>query len=264
MSDCGAYGFRLDPELFGRRYLHAAPPGWPALEVRVGAAPRGWREPFAGDGWAVRVRPDGAAVWWNGDAAHTPDTRVHPMLSLVACAATLERGGDCLHAGAVHTPDGVIAVLAPTGGGKTSTMAYLAFEAGLGVFTDDHLNLRDGLAHAGPGCLDLRPDAADRLDLRHRGEPVRAGGRVRLALTPPALLSAPVVRTVVLEWGDAERVDPVPPRERLSLLCAARTAPLVAGGLGVPLALAALPMRRVVRRRTFDRLPWTAQAVLAA
>ncbi|GIJ50292.1 hypothetical protein Val02_71780 [Virgisporangium aliadipatigenens] len=305
MEHCGAFGFRLDPHLFGRRYLHTAAPDWPALEVRVGDPPEGWREVFAGDGWAVRVRRGGEAVWWTGGAVHRPDSRVHPMLSLVVCAATLERGGDCLHAGAVHTPDGVVAVLAPSGGGKTSTMAYLAFEAGLDVLTDDHLNLRDGVAHAGPGCLDLRPDAAARLgfasapggdfaDLavvaatnqartgyagHHNckiavrgpgavrgpeagGEVVRGGERVRLELPAPRTLAAPVVRTVVLEWGDSERVDPVPPRERLALLCAARTAPLVPGGLAVPLALAALPMHRVTRRRTFGTLPWTARAVL--
>ncbi|MCA2214303.1 hypothetical protein [Jidongwangia harbinensis] len=262
----GAYGFRVDPDVFGRRYLHAAAPDWPELTVQLGvpSPPEqdGWREAFAADDWTVRVRRGGGAAWWSGAAALSTDARVHPLLSLVACAATLERGGDCLHAGAVLTPDGVVAVLAARGGGKTSTMAWLAFEAGLDVFTDDQLTLRDGLAHAGPGCLDLRPDAAERLGLRSQGREVRSGERIRLEVKPPACLRAPVIGTAVLEWGPDLRISSVPPQERLALLCTHRTVPMVDGDLGVPLRLAALPMLRVRRPPTFDNLPRIARALL--
>jgi hypothetical protein len=264
----GAYGFRVDADVFGRRYLHPAAPGWPDLQVRLGgsrpSAEDGWREAFAEDGWEVRVRRGGDAVWWSGPGSPGADARVHPLLSLVACAATLERGGDCLHGGAAVTPDGVVLVLASPGGGKTSTMAWLALAAGLDVFTDDQLNVRDGMAHAGPGCLDLRPDAARRLGVDHLATPVRGGERMRLELKPPARLCAPVVRTAVLEWGPELRISTVPPRERLGVLCTHRTAQRVAGDLRVPLDLAALPMLRLVRPRTFDSLPAVARALVDA
>ncbi|BCJ50009.1 hypothetical protein Asp14428_14840 [Actinoplanes sp. NBRC 14428] len=193
-SPVGAYGFRLDPAVFGRRYLHEAGPGWPALDVRVGTEPPardGWREAFSGDGWAVHVDRGARGVSWSGAELPDPDGLVHPMLALAVCAATLERGGDCLHAGGVLTPDGVVAVLGSSGGGKTSTMAWLALRAGLDIFTDDHLNVRDGVAHAGPRCLDLRPDAAVHLDLARHARQVRRSCRHRYPLPVPRRLSAP-------------------------------------------------------------------------
>jgi hypothetical protein len=272
-STVGAYGYRLDPDLFGRRYLHGPADDWPALRIEVhpdgeapGPVPVGWRDALAGPGWAVRVAAGGTAVSWTGPwAPHDPDALVHPLLSVMVCAATLERGGDCFHAGAVLTPDGLVAVLAGSGGGKTSTLAWLATRRGLDVFTDDHLNVHDGVAHAGPRCLDLRPAAATGLGLVGRSRPVRLAGRRRLELGPPAVLRAPVVRTVVLEWAPAPaavRVVAVPPRDRLAILATHRTAQADPGDLTVPLALAALPMVRLVRPRTFDCMDEVARVVL--
>jgi hypothetical protein len=264
--DAGAYGFRVDPVIFGRRYLNEAAEHWPYLEVTLGADPDasaadGWRTAFDGDGWAVHVAAGGHAVRWAGLAPPQPDALVHPLLSLVACAATLEQGGDCLHAGAVLTPAGVVAVLAPAGGGKTSTMAWLAAKCGLAVFTDDHLNVRHGTAHAGPRCLDLRPDAAIALGLT--GRPVRETERRRLELDPLDTLEAPVVRTVVLEWGVSVRADVVPPRERLGILATHRTAQPVPVNPTVVLGLAGAPMLRVRRPRSFNRMAEVADAILA-
>ena len=261
----GAYGYRLDPAVFGHDYLQAADPAWPALDVRFGTArpAHGWREAFSGEGWAVHVEPGAGAVHWSGAGEPEADWLVHPMLALAACAATLERGGDALHAGAVLTPDGVVAVLAPSGGGKTSTMAWLALRAGLDIFTDDHLNVRDGLAHAGPRVLDLRPDAAVHLDVTARARRVRGDDRRRYRLPVPRRLSAPVVRTVILDWGPDVSVTPVPPRERLGHIATHRTAQPVDGNLAVPLALAALPMIRLARPQTFDCMPDVERALLA-
>lgn len=266
VSAVGAYGFRLDPGLFGDRYLHPAPRHWPALSVSVGTVrPRrpGWREAFSGDGWAVHVQPGGEAVSWTGPDRPDRDSLVHPLLALAACAVALERGGDCLHAGAVLTPDGVIAVLAASGGGKTSTMAWLALREGLDIFTDDHLNIRDGVVHAGPRCLDLRPDAAVHLGLTDLSRQVRGDGRHRFQLSTPHVLDAPVIRTVVLEWGSEVRATAVPPRERLGIIATHRTAQPVDGNLAVPLALAALPMTRLTRPQTFDCMPAVVRELLA-
>jgi len=261
----GAYGFRLDPRLFGRRYLHDAAPSWPSLSVTLGTTlpDDGWQETFSGEGWAVHLQPGKDAARWTGPQPPDRDGLIHPLLALVVCAVTLERGGDCLHAGAVLTPDGVVAVLAPAGGGKTTTMAWLALRAGLPVFTDDHLNVRDGMAHAGPRCLDLRPDAAAHLDLAGRSRQVRGDGRHRFELTAPTKLRAPVVRTVLLEWGSRLLARAVPPRERLGIVATHRTAQPVDGNLSVPLALAALPMMRLTRPQTFDGMPEVTRALLA-
>jgi hypothetical protein len=264
-SPVGAYGFRLDPNLFGHRYLHGASTDWPDLDVRVGTRPpdqADWREAFSGDGWTVHIERGAAAVSWTGAEPPDPDRLVHPLLALAVCAATLERGGDCLHAGAVLTDDGVVAVLAPSGGGKTSTMAWLALSARLDIFTDDHLNIRDGVAHAGPRCMDLRPDAARHLDLVRHADRVRAG-RHRYQLPVPRRLSAPVVRTVILDWGPDVAVETVPPRERLGHIATHRTAQPVDGNLAVPLALAALPMTRLTRPQTFRCMPEVERALLA-
>jgi hypothetical protein len=265
-SPVGAYGFRLDPTLFGHRYLHEASADWPALNVRIGTRTptrAGWREIFSGAGWAVHVERGATAVSWTGSEIPDSDGLVHPLLALVACAATLERGGDCLHAGAVLTEDGVVAVLAPSGGGKTSTMAWLALRARLEVFTDDHLNVRDGVAHAGPRMLDLRPDAAVHLGLTQHADRVRRAGRHRYQLPVPRRLSAPVVRTVILEWGPEVTVETVPPRERLGHIATHRTAQPVDGNLTVPLALAALPMTRLTRPQHFGCMPDVERALLS-
>jgi hypothetical protein len=155
-----------------------------------------------------------------------------------------------------------VLVLASPGGGKTSTMAWLALEAGLEVFADDQVNVRDGMAHAGPSCLDLRPDAAHRLGAAGLATPVRAGDRLRLELKPPTRLCAPPVRVAVLEWGSELEISTVPPRQRLGLLCPHRTAQLAPGDPRVPLDLAALPMLRLRRPRTFDCLPAVARALI--
>lgn len=265
MRATGAYGYHVDPELFDPADLHPAPADWSPLRTTLaGPVAAGWPAVIDGAGWAVHAAPDGQAVHYTGTAHgwDDPDSRLHPLLSLLCLAATLVRRGDSLHASAVLTPDGVVAVLAPTGGGKTSTVAWLALHADVHAFTDDNLTVRGGLAHAGPRSLDLRPSAAAGLGVEHRTRVVRNSERRRLRLPPPPRVSAPVVRVVVLQWGDAVRVRPVPLRERMATLATQRTAQPVPGGLSVPLELAAVPMVTVSRPRTFDCMPEVAEAVL--
>lgn len=265
----GAFGFAVDADVFGSRYLYEPAAHWPRLDIEMGPTPLppaagDWRQVFDGPGWEVQVRAGGDAVRWGSDAfPPSADFRVHPLLSLAVCAATLERGGDCLHAGAVSTPDGVVVVLAPSGGGKTSTMAWLALEAGLDVLTDDHLNLRNGVAYAGPRCMDLRPDAADALGLRQQSRLVRQSQRCRFELGAPRAREGRVIRTIVLAWGDEVRLTPVRPRDRLAVLATHRTAQMLPGDLAVPLALAGLPMQRLERPKTFDCMPEVERALLA-
>jgi hypothetical protein len=54
----------------------------------------------------------------------------------------------------------------------------------------------------------------------------------------------------------------VPPRDRLAILATHRTAQMVAGDLTVPLALAALPMVRLLRPATFECMDQVTRVVL--
>lgn len=75
------------------------------------------------------------------------------LLDWVAYSVAILAGGHCLHAAAVRTEAGVLALAAPAGGGKTTLAAEL--RAGGGAFFCDDalfLELRQGrvIAHPGP------------------------------------------------------------------------------------------------------------------
>jgi hypothetical protein len=175
------------------------------------------------------------------------DVLVHPVLATAAACLALHGAGDVLHGALVLAAGGAVAVLAPRGGGKTTTMAHLAGR-GATVLADDQVVMRGSVAFAGPRCLDLRPSAAALLDGDAPAAPVRGGARHRLRL-PPCPDAVELTGIVVLDFGERFAVHTVPPVERLPLLARHRTAPGRAGDLTVPLALAALPCRRVVRPR---------------
>jgi len=80
------------------------------------------------------------------------------LLDTVLHCVSLIRGFEALHASAVSTPEGVVAFVAPPGGGK-STLAAELMRRGHSLFSDDVLVLSrtDGeiLAHAGPPLMTL-------------------------------------------------------------------------------------------------------------
>jgi hypothetical protein len=65
------------------------------------------------------------------------------VLDSVLFTVALLRGYEALHAGAIVTPDGVIAVTAATGGGKSTLLAEL-LGRGLALMADDVLVLKSG------------------------------------------------------------------------------------------------------------------------
>ena len=263
-SPGSAYGFQLTLE--SQYYLNKSDLRLPMLDVRFERwsslpAETSWRETSLGPNWTVRVSPDAAVACCCSDPPFSGDRVIHPGLGAVAVVTTLLLGGEAVHAGAVLTPDGAIGLLAERGGGKTTTLGYLATRLGLGVLTDDQLVIRDGLGHAGPRCLDLRPRAVAALDLHDRAAVVRGGDRHRFHLADVSL-SAPLLGTVVLEWGDKVATHRVPPSERLGFLARHRTLPGQEGGRLLPLWLASLPMRRLTRPRGVEHLPSVARALL--
>jgi hypothetical protein len=76
------------------------------------------------------------------------------LLDWVAYSVAILAGGHCLHAAAVRTEAGVLAVAAPAGGGKTTLASALRAGGGADFFCDDalFLELREGrmIAHPGP------------------------------------------------------------------------------------------------------------------
>lgn len=135
-----------------------------------GAAGGAWRGRL-GDGTELRIErgTDGDLRIANGDRAvfrldsgaarlecapRDPDGLAwkRVLLSRVLSLASLRRGNQALHASAVQSPHGVVAVAAPSGGGK-STLAAELISRGWPHFTDDVLVLAPGptgpLAHPG-------------------------------------------------------------------------------------------------------------------
>lgn len=86
------------------------------------------------------------------DAAGDRTALLRLLLDSALFTVSLRRGGEALHAAAVTTPAGVLAVMGPTGAGKSSTLVAL-LAAGCGFHSDDVLVLRrnGGTVHAAPG-----------------------------------------------------------------------------------------------------------------
>jgi hypothetical protein len=102
------------------------------------------------------------AVADEGDAAWQ---RV--LLDTVLWAVSLLRGFELLHASSIHGRHGLVALVAHTGGGKTSLAAEF-LRRGAALFSDDILAFTDVegtmMAHAGPPLMNLpRPLAPDEL-----------------------------------------------------------------------------------------------------
>ena len=94
---------------------------------------------LSADATALRCAPANHAepLWW----------RV--VLDSVLFTVALLRGYEALHAGALATPDGVIAITAATGGGKSTLVAEL-LRHGLALMADDVLVLESSSPNSPP------------------------------------------------------------------------------------------------------------------
>jgi len=243
MTVSGAYGFRLSgledcawlgvnraahwPEISCRRDSR---PGAPEVSLEPAGTPGGLR---------LRVR---------SDVAHSE--LVHPLLGRVASHLALAHGFDGMHAGAVAGSDGAWAVIGPKCAGKSTLLASLN-DAGVPIVTDDVLVFRDGVAMAGPRCIDLRP-GTQRFGL---GVAVRPGDpRNRIAL-PPVAAEHPLAGLIHLEWSSGD-----PTMEALDHRDAIGRLLILRNDRGYPrdpralLDLAALPNVLLKRPRSMSRL----------
>lgn len=177
----------------------------------------------------------------------------HPGLSAVGLIFARWDARIALHAGAVLFDGVAWGVLGASEAGKSTTLAALA-QAGHTILSDDLLVLEGGRAFSGPRSIDLRHEAATRIEATNSLVTVRQGERRRLLLSP-APSSAPFGGFIVLGVGDAVSVTPVAADKRLGTLSEHLTlkqAGLPAAGL---LELVGLPMWRVDRSRSWADLP---------
>jgi hypothetical protein len=119
------------------------------------------------------------------------------LLDSVLFTVGLLRGKDALHAGAVATPSGVVAIVAGSGGGKSTLLSEL-LRQGHGLVTDDILFLQstgtDVIAWPGPPLLTLPGACADGI-----GQVIgEIGAEVWLSV-PVVTDSLPLRRVVLLD-----------------------------------------------------------------
>lgn len=158
------------------------------------------------DGDAL-VRLDGEPAFHLGDrrlACDMPDgdtTSRRVLLDSVLLTASVLAGYEVLHAGAVLGRDGAVALVADTGGGKSTLVTQLV-AAGAGFVTDDILALSDdgdgAVAHAGPPFLTRPGPPAQAI-----GEPIAVVGNETWCTLPVAVHETPLAAVVFLERAPA-------------------------------------------------------------
>jgi len=259
----GAYGLRLHGLDQAADMLVDAPGSWPDLTItrrsgRSTAPPTG----RLGDQEAVVPLGDTADVVISRPGAEAvftlprpiPDRHiVHPYLSVPAAIFNRWLGRESFHAGAAVVAGGAWAICGPRGGGKSSTLGWLAAN-GVGVLTDDLLVL-DGLeAMAGPRSIDLRQETAELLQAGVAIGPV--GSRDRWRMDPGQVAaSVPLLGWVFLAWGDSVEMVPVPPAERLVRLFQHESLEIGPARPAAYLDLAAVPGWELRRPERLASLP---------
>lgn len=190
-----------------------------------------------------------------------PDHHIlaHPGLAGVGLVFARWLGRSAFHAGLFLAGGGAWGLVAPKGGGKTTTLAALAL-AGKEVLADDLAVIDGTQALTGPRTLDLRPLAAEHLQGEFSAVSVRGAQRRRLILGP-TVTSAPLRGWIHL--GPARRlvVEAVPPTRRVAMLAEHLGVRLVPRDPVAFLTLATLPMYRIGRPQSLDVLADVVSAI---
>lgn len=196
------------------------------------------------------VERDPPSILFDVPSPPVPGALVHPLLTVAISVHARWRGDVTLHAGAFETPAGAWGIMGSREAGKSAMLAALATR-GHPVVADDLVAVLEGSVWAGPDCVDLRPDTAERFEkARYLGI---VGGRARFRLsTPPGRPRVPLRGFFVLDWhGSPEiKAEPLPMEERLKWLYRQEYIPLV--GPVDPrkfVSLVALPAWRLTRPR---------------
>jgi hypothetical protein len=245
----GAYGLRLDG-LSTSLLVSPVPASWPRVVLTqdpdTSPAERSTYSDEAIDlsyesGWGVSLRRDAGTMTFQVRRRVPDDELVHPLLAPAAMHFASWLGHAAFHGGAFVRDGRAFGVLAERNHGKSTTLARLA-AFGIPVLVDDALVVDNGVALAGPRCIDLRPEAVTDESL----EPVRGDGRRRLRL-PPIEPSYPLAGVFVLRWNDETSIESLRAPERL--LALARHCRPEVGRTPALLELCRLPVWRVERPR---------------
>jgi hypothetical protein len=192
-----------------------------------------------------------------------PDALVHPLGTIPLAILARWRGDVTLHAGAFATSTGAWAVVGHREAGKSTLLASLA-DRGVPLLADDLLAVLDGLVWPGPGCVDLRPDAAPCFAGARDLGIVSGRRRFRLS-TASETRRLPLAGIFVLGWHDQPGVlvEPLSAEERLRLLYDLEYVALV--GPANPhslMDLVEVPAWRVVRPRDWTRIDASLDAIM--
>jgi hypothetical protein len=170
------------------------------------------------NGAGLEVRRDPPSVMIESPEFPTPESLVHPFLTVPMSILARWRGDLTLHAGGFFAHGHAWAVLGPKEAGKSTMLAELGLHE-RPLLADDLLVLTEHVVRAGPACVDLRPDVAMHIPgARFLGE-VGERPRYRLStLHGPA--RAQLGGFFLLDWSDNRHVsvEPIPVGESLRIV----------------------------------------------
>ena len=267
----GAYGLNIVGLAGAQEWMQALPHCSPPLRIETTheATRNSERSSLDGtaadlrlvDGGRLRMRRGDERAVFSFPELPPDEDLLHPYLAPAAALAHLWAGREALHGGAFATSAGAVALLAEKGGGKSTTLAWLAVKHRLPVLSDDLVVLRDGAVLSGPRCLDLRRTRTlDGLDL-DTARVVRSSERLRLSL-PPTPSETPLIGSIVLRWGPRTRLETPTAADRLRELLPHRMyGDRLGGDPPALLQVAALPMLIVTRPRGEEGLREAALAL---
>jgi hypothetical protein len=225
----GAYGFRLVPPAYEQALPDLTPLEGDAVSVALE-----WRHAVGlADQWLIEpdrvmlrergkslldVRRDPPSIALDFAETVTPEVVVHPVLTPPIAILARWRGDLTLHAGSFFANDRAWAVVGAREAGKSTTLARLA-ERGYPLLADDLLVLDEDVVRAGPACIDLRPDVAERMpEARPLGE---VGNRPRYRLTaPPGPPRAKIGGFFLMDWSEdaSFELELIPPTDALRVV----------------------------------------------
>lgn len=270
MAGAGVYG--LDVVGLGdvSRYAGTPLPGSPLLAVRqrVGFVPADAEAGIDADRAVIPLIENGlldisrepAVASFVTSRPLSAEELLHPWLVPAAATVNAWHGRRVLHGGLVGDGKRAVAVVGDKEAGKSTLLAWLAFEAGLAVMCDDLVALDGDMVFSGPRCIDLRPSSLPHLPAVAGAALVRDGTRLRLPL-PETAATAELIGFVVLEWSAESALYPVPAAEHLpNILPHAFTEGVPAGINGV-LGFARYRMWRLTRPRDWDSLSASAALI---
>jgi hypothetical protein len=231
-----AYGLAINSELELPGVLPAA--AGDDMTVRVGAIEKQPPEDFGPNGY-YEVNEREAFYWWDGvgrfhvangdsivvDPAPGADRREILSLILGPFIAIImhQRGRLVLHGSGVEVDGGVIAFIADSGGGKSTTAAAF-MAAGYPVVSDDLLPIEldvEGapLVYPGGTQIKLWPEAIEAIGRDPEGLPRVIGPRDKRMLGVDERLAGstpiPLRAIYVLRISDALAIEPLAPNEAL-------------------------------------------------